>query len=60
MGRGRAIMVEFPGLDGENTAAGYDVENSAGGLVPSGVKNPFRSSERITNCVIALFANKQS
>ena len=42
---------------------GVGVEKTAGGagdIVPVGVKKRFRSSEKITSCVLALSANKPS
>jgi uncharacterized protein YjlB len=47
-------MVEIPGFDGENIADGAgDCD-----VVPSGANKHFKSSEKITNCVLALCANK--
>lgn len=55
-GNGKAIMVEIPGFDGENIADGAgDCD-----VVPSGANKHFKSSEKITNCVLALSANKPS
>ena len=55
-GNGKAIMVEIPGFDGENIADGAgDCD-----VVPSGANKRFKSSEKITNCVLALCANKPS
>ena len=55
-GNGKAIMVEIPGFDGENIVDGPgDCD-----VVPSGANKRFKSSEKITNCVLALCANKPS
>ena len=44
-GKGKAIMVEFPGFDVENKADGDGVENRSGGaadIVPSGVNKRYQ------------------
>lgn len=63
-GKGKAKMVEFAGFDVENLP-GFDVEGKAERVVgaaadvSSSVNTPFRSKEKITNCVLALFAQRR-
>ena len=53
-GNVKAIMVEIPGFDGENIADG----DGDCDVVPSGANKHFKSSEKITDCVLTLCANK--